>query len=83
MGQQPEEIGCGILQLNLQRVRVQRPNAHFRGGQFARRHRLGIHDRIQDEGIAGQRRRIQAAAQAVDEVVGRHRIAVGPPGIGA
>ena len=78
MRQQPEKIRRGGLELNLERVVVERAHSQVGDGPPPGRDRARVQDRIQYKRVPGQRGRIQATPQPVDEIVGHDGIAVGP-----
>jgi hypothetical protein len=79
VGEHLDEVAGRALELHLQRLRVDRPHAELLEAlQLAGVDRLGVLDRVEDRGVLGRLLRVEHAAEAVDEVLGRDRRAVGP-----
>ncbi len=80
MGERLQEVGRRRLERDLERLVVDRLDAElggFAGGNLGR-----ILDRILQIGVLGRRLGVEQARERVDEVLRRHRLAVGPLGVG-
>ena len=80
--EQADEVGRRRLEGDLEGVRVHRLHPEpVQLLDLALGDLLAVGDGPEDEGVAGTHRRVHPPPQREDEIVSRHRIAVGPLGV--
>jgi hypothetical protein len=81
--EQAEKVRRRVLELDLERVIVERAHTELGRRELARRDLVGVHDRAQDERVTRQRRGVDAAPEAEDVVIRGDLVAVRPARVAA